>query len=445
LKKLSLARFDFLNVNQAMASDAVLLGIIVCGGPAPGLNAVIAGATLYARRLYWTVCGFHDGFSHLASGDPDRVRANQFFLDEDIVSQSCRQGGSIIRMDRFDPAQSPATISATLNMLSLFRVKYVLIIGGNDKIMSTEILAQGVDPADMQFIVIPKTTDNDISLPGDRTTFGFDSARCFGTKIVKNLLLDAKSYPRYFIVETMGKRSGHLALSIAEASGAHVLIIPEDFGEKRIDFSVICDILEGAIVKRLSQGKFHGICIISEGLVYQMTSTSIQRLCAAAAVQYGNEGQISLDEVEMSMAMSHEVNKRLAQRGIFMRLTATKLGYEMRSQTPNGFDSVYSEQLGFGAVEGFRTHHSNCLVLWTGDGFRFTSIRSIMDPTTGRLIPRRVNVESEEYRVTREFLSILTETDFQDQAVLKRLAEAANVSETMFISRFSRLPGLTVR
>jgi 6-phosphofructokinase 1 len=347
-------------------------------------------------------------------------------------------------MDRFDPAQSPATISTTLKMLSDFKIKYVLVNGGNDNIMSTEILAQGVDPAEMQFIVVPKTTDNDINLPGDRTTFGFDSARSFGTRIVKNLLLDAKSSPRYFIVETMGRRSGHLALSIAGASGAHVLIIPEDFGERRIEFSIICDILEGAIIKRLADQKHYGVCIISEGLIRQMTTASIQRLCAASAVHYGSEGQISSDEVELSRAISHEVHERLTQRGIDIKLTATKLGYEMRSETPNGFDATYSEQLGFGAVEGFRTHHSNCLVLWTGDGFRFRSIRSVMDPNTGRLLPRMVNVESEEYRVTRDFLWILRNEDFEDEDSVKKLAKAGNLSEKVFVNKFSRLLKLNV-
>ena len=422
-----------------------VLGIICGGGPAPGLNGLIAAVTFYAKRLGWRVFGFHDGYLHLSSGDADAVRRNIIELDQKICARHYREGGSIIRTDRFDPTRSPRRVANVLQMLAEFRVKYLLIVGGNDKITCTHLITQGVDPHEMQVIVVPKTIDNDIALPGDQDTFGYDSARLFATELVKNLMVDAKSAPRFFCVETMGKRTGHLALSVAEASGAHVCIIPEDFGDKKIELKDICDIFEGAIIKRLAMGKPYGMCVISEGLINQMTSNSIQGLFENGYIKYGAEGQIVLDDAELSRAVSKQVNQRLTDRGISVRVTPKKIGYELRSQSPNAFDAVYVQELGYGAVEGFRSGHSNCIALWDNGMVSYKSFRELMDPGTGRIFPRRVNIESQCYKITRTYLSVLKERDFQDKEKLEKLAKAANTTPDQFIAQFGRVPALTVK
>lgn len=422
-----------------------ILGIICGGGPAPGLNGLIAAVTFYAKRLGWRVFGFHDGYLHLASGNADAVRANIIELDQEICAEHYRDGGSIIRTDRFDPTRSPRKVANALQMLSEFKIKYLLIIGGNDKITCTHLITQGVDPHEMQVIVVPKTIDNDVALPGDEDTFGYDTARLFATKLVKNLMMDAKSAPRYFCVETMGKRTGHLALSVAEASGAHICIIPEDFGDKKIELSDICDIFEGAIIKRLAVGKGYGMCVISEGLISQMTSNAIQGLFENGYIKYGSEGQIALDDAELSRAVSKEVNERLNARGIGIRVTPKKIGYELRSQSPNASDAVYVQELGYGAVEGFKSGHSNCIAMWHNGCVSYKSFRRLMDPGTGRIFPRKVDIEGQRYKIMRMYLSVLKDADFEDKGQLEKLAKVANTSVDQFIAQFRRVPALAVK
>ncbi len=57
-----------------MGLDAMkTLAILVGGGPAPGINAVIAAATIEARNHGLRVLGCYDGFKWLVQGDTYHV------------------------------------------------------------------------------------------------------------------------------------------------------------------------------------------------------------------------------------------------------------------------------------------------------------------------------------------------------------------------------------
>ena len=74
-------------------------GIVVGGGPAPGINGVIGAAALVAARKGHRVLGIVDGFSHLIEGRTDRVRE---LRPEDVASIHL-QGGSILHTARANP------------------------------------------------------------------------------------------------------------------------------------------------------------------------------------------------------------------------------------------------------------------------------------------------------------------------------------------------------
>ena len=306
-----------------------ILGILVGGGPAPGLNKVIASATIYAKSLGWKILGFQDGYRHLITGDLEEVRNNTIELTPEIVSPHSNSGGSILRPDRFDPTQNSQNMINIHKAFDILGIRYFLVFGGNQNISGVNTLMQGVDPAKIQTIVVPKTIDNDVMIPEGQSTFGHHSAYIFGSKIVKNLMEDSKSAPRWFIVQTMGKKSGHLALSIAGATGAHLAIIPEDFRDQRVTLEQICDIIEGTIIKRLALGKNYGVCVISEGIINQMTPSSIQSLYINGFASSNSQGNIILDDVELSRAIVFELRKRfelkLNSENKIIRVTPKKL------------------------------------------------------------------------------------------------------------------------
>ncbi|HKV42106.1 MAG TPA: 6-phosphofructokinase, partial [Blastocatellia bacterium] len=55
-------------------SSSNKLAVIVGGGPAPGINAVISAATIEAINEGFEVSGVQDGFKWLMRRDPSHIR-----------------------------------------------------------------------------------------------------------------------------------------------------------------------------------------------------------------------------------------------------------------------------------------------------------------------------------------------------------------------------------
>ena len=80
-------------------------GILVGGGPAPGINGVIGAAATTAARSGARVVGIHDGFKWIMEGDASHVRE----LDEETPSSTstCAEARSWARRARIRP-RSPS-------------------------------------------------------------------------------------------------------------------------------------------------------------------------------------------------------------------------------------------------------------------------------------------------------------------------------------------------
>jgi len=87
---------------------------------------------------------------------------------------------------------------------------------------------------------------------------------------LKRLLNDMETTNRWFFVVMMGRSAGHLALGAGKAAGAPITLIPEEFPNAPIAIDDVVRTLEGAIVKRLAQGRPDRVAVIAEGLVPQM-------------------------------------------------------------------------------------------------------------------------------------------------------------------------------
>ncbi|HKB16747.1 MAG TPA: 6-phosphofructokinase, partial [Planctomycetota bacterium] len=102
------------------------LGIVVGGGPAPGINGVISAATIEAVNNGWRVLGLYDGFKWLASGDTSKTEP----LTIEKVSRVHLTGGSILRTSRENPTKEPARLRNVVRALAALEVDALLAIGG---------------------------------------------------------------------------------------------------------------------------------------------------------------------------------------------------------------------------------------------------------------------------------------------------------------------------
>ena len=245
------------------AGDRV--GIIVGGGPAPGINGAIGAVTLEAGNRGHQVVGIYDGFSHLMEGRTDRTK----ILDHDDVSRIHFAGGSILNTSRANPTKKAKDMERVVATLKTLQVGYLVTIGGDDTMYAASQVAK-FSAGRIRVCHVPKTIDNDLPLPGETPTFGFETARQHGFEIVHNLMEDSRTTDRWYFVVVMGRTAGHLALGVGKAAGATLSVIPEEFPGP-VHLEMMGDLLEGAILKRQALGRRHdGVAVIAEGLLERM-------------------------------------------------------------------------------------------------------------------------------------------------------------------------------
>lgn len=421
----------------------VILGILVGGGPAPGLSEVITSITSNAHMLGWRVLGFMKGFKTLSANSYEECLKSVIEITDEYIAEKKATYEPLLTLERHNPSSEEEQNKIIENLKKL-NVKHLIVIGGNEKIQCTHDLFAKLDKSDFRFVIIPKTIDNDIKLTGDQQTFGFSTARSFGAKIVNNLISDARSAPRWFIVEAMGKYTGHLTFDIASACSAHLAVIPEDFGQNnKISLKDICDVIECAMLKRLSMGKNYGVCVISEGLINKLTKSEQKKLFDNGFISMSADGNIILDEAELSRAVAKEILSRFRKRKISLGVTTKKIGYELRCAKPSSTDIVFCHELGFGAVDGLRSGITDSIVIWNNGQIFYQSISTIIDEC-GKIEPRYVDTNSQSYKIMKDYFWQMRPEDISSPSMLKRLSIAANLPEDQFYIQYGHVPQLTI-
>src|SRR5437868_1505151 len=140
-------------------------------------------------------------------------------------------------------------------------------INGVISSVTIEAIELGYDVIGVRDAHVPKTIDNDLPLPAGVPTFGFETARHLGVGIVRNLAEDARTTSRWYIIVSMGRAAGHLALGIGKASAATLTIIPEEFRGRPVTLDEVCDIIIGSIIKRRAKPAHYGVVVLAEGLI----------------------------------------------------------------------------------------------------------------------------------------------------------------------------------
>ena len=418
------------------------LGILVGGGPAPGINSVISAVTIEAQNSNLEVIGIYDGFARLIDGNTNAVR--QLTIPD--VSHIHFQGGSILRTSRANPTRSKEHLQRVVQGLKELGINYLVTIGGDDTAFSASEVSQAAAGA-IRVAHVPKTIDNDLPLPANMPTFGFETARHVGTGLVLNLMEDSRTTNRWYFIVAMGRVAGHLALGIGKAAGATLTVIPEEFPTDRIPFAQVCDVLEGAILKRRVMGRERGVAIIAEGVAEKLDPEELANLLGVA-VNYDQHGHLRFEEIPLEKILKREIQNRFQQRGETLSIVDRTIGYELRSASPIPFDVDYTRTLGHGAVrvllslsQGNMRTNGGMVCLEDGH-IKVLPFEELRDPFTQRTRVRRVDIHSESYRVARDYMIRLEKEDLADPDMKLRLATAAKMKPDEFERRFAPVVGL---
>ncbi|BFU92016.1 MAG: Pyrophosphate--fructose 6-phosphate 1-phosphotransferase [Nitrospira sp.] len=412
-----------------MTIERSTVGILVGGGPAPGINSVISAATIRSILGDSDVLGIIDGFKWLMEGGTGQVRP----LSIEEVSRIHFQGGSYLGTSRANPTRSAESLDNVLFALSSLGVTRLMTIGGDDTAFSAMKLEERAGGR-LQVIHVPKTIDNDLDLPYGIPTFGFQTARHVGTEIVKNLMVDARTTTRWYLVVTMGRKTGHLALGIGKAAGATLTIIPEEFRERPVKLQRIVAILIGAVIKRLEHGRTDGVAVLSEGLIEILDPGDLGGL---EHVERDDHGHLRLNDVNVGDVLRRELTKQLYRLGLSTSLVAKNVGYELRCADPIPYDIEYTRDLGYCAAQYLLDGGTSAMVSIQNGRFTPIPFKQMVDSSTGRTKVRMVDIDSQSYQIARQYMIRLMDTDLNNRDLLGRYAALAGLSPEAFRERFS--------
>jgi ATP-dependent phosphofructokinase / diphosphate-dependent phosphofructokinase len=410
------------------------MAILVGGGPAPGINGVIHSATIEAANHGLEVVGVYDGFSHLMEG---KLEATPLMIGD--VSRIHLDGGSVLRTSRANPTKSPESLSKCAGALIEARISMVVGIGGDDTAYSLYRLGQHACTemgANLRTVHVPKTIDNDLPLPEGIPTFGFETAREVGTRIVMTFMEDALTSQNWFFVVTMGRKAGHLALGIGKSSGATLTIIPEEWRGKPIRLQEVVDILVTAILRRLSEGKRHGVALLAEGILEYLAPEDARYL---EGIDTDPHGHVPLHDINFSDILKRWVMKDLAELGVKTQIRDKELGYELRCAAPIAYDIDYTRSLGEAAAAFLLQGGSNATITLQGNQVVPIPSERMMDPVTGRIEVRSVNIDSFTYRSAYKFMIRMKPELTADPTFLARMAQPTNLSREKFAARYGYL------
>ena len=297
------------------------IAILTSGGDNPGLNPCIRAVVRIGLHLDLEVMGINRGYAGLMGGE---IRP----LDTRAVAGIIARGGTILGTARAPQFRETQGRRKALRMLNRYAIDGLVVIGGNGSLTG----ALELHRMDFPVVGIPSTIDNDIQ--GTDISVGVDTALNTILDAIDKIKDTASSHNRAFLIETMGRNSGYLALSSGVAGGAELVLCPE----VETTFEEIVDTVEESYL----QGKAHCIIVVAEGW------------------------KPGTDEVV------EKLRERKDELGFDIRVT--RLGHVQRGGAPLAFDRILATRLGAAAVRALMDGKRGNMVGWVESRAQLTPL-----------------------------------------------------------------------
>ena len=368
--------------------DAV---IILCGGgPAPGMNSVSMSVAKTFLAKGYRVIGLHAGYSGLFSKN-----ARTEDLTFAIADRYFNRGGSYLEMSRFKPTDKDFEENFNLDLFKDNNIKLLVTIGGDDTAstanrISKFLAAKGYPIANIH---CPKTIDNDLPLPANAPTFGYNSAKNEGAHLARTVYEDARTSGNWLVISAMGRTCGSLALGIGEATHCPMTIIPEMFNKTEICLDKVVKLSISAILKRKVMGINYGTIVAAEGLFHEFKAEEME--AAGVHFSYDDHGHPELGKVSKAVLFNDLLEAEFKKIGLKVKSRPVEIGYDVRCQDPVAYDVTYCTELAMGVYQLFSEGKTGCMVYV--DSFGNVSplyLADLQDPTTGKIPPRVVDINA---------------------------------------------------
>ena len=355
--------------------------ILTGGGPAPGINTVVGTITKTFLSHGFRVLGLHGGYKGLFSTNPDYVELD-FFRADDIFNR----GGSYLVMSRFKPTQEDFDSNFNLNFFKDNNIDLLVTIGGDDTASTANRISKFLKEKNYPIsnIHVPKTIDNDLPLPQNIATFGYQSAKGEGTRIAATVYEDARTSHNWFVLSAMGRSAGHLALAIGYTNHFPMIVIPEMFNKSAISIEKILNMAISSIIKRKVLGINYGAIIISEGVFEAFDPEELKAF--GVGFSYDEHGHPELGKISKAQMFNDMLEVRLKQLGLKVK------------------DMLH-----------YKKGITGCMVYLDLNGnVKSLYLKDMQDPVTGKIPPRGVNIHQDKVNMIFEYIMhYITPDDYE--------------------------------
>ena len=365
--------------------------IILCGGgPAPGMNTVAMSVAKTFLSKGYRVIALHGGYSGLFSETP---RTED--LNFQIADYFFNRGGSYIEMSRFKPSDKDFKENFNINLFKENNIKLLVTIGGDDTASTANRISKFL--ADNNYpisnIHCPKTIDNDLPLPANTPTFGYNSAKDEGAHIARTVYEDARTSGNWFVISAMGRSCGSLALGIGEATHAPMTIIPEMFNKTELTLDKVIKLSLSAILKRRILGINYGTIVAAEGLFHEFKAEEMEE--AGVTFTYDDHGHPELGKISKAVLFNDLLENAYKKIGLKIKSRPVEIGYDVRCQDPVAYDLTYCTELAMGVYQLFSEGKTGCMVYVDAHGdVSPLYLSELQDPKSGKILPRLVDIEA---------------------------------------------------
>jgi 6-phosphofructokinase 1 len=297
------------------------IGVLTSGGDNPGLNPCIRAVVRTGIHSELEVMGIRRGYAGLIDGEIDEMDARS-------VGGIIGHGGTILGTARCPEFYDVKGRKEGLRSLNRFGIDGLVTIGGNGSLTGALELWRMGFPT----VGVPSTIDNDVN--GTDISIGVDTALNTILGAIDKIKDTASSHNRAFLIETMGRNSGYLAMASGVAGGAELVLCPE----VETTFEEICHTIEDAYIR----GKSHCIIVVAEG--------------------WG----------EGTQALAKRLRERQEDLGFSVRVT--QLGHVQRGGSASAFDRLLATRLGAAAVRELNAGNAGNMVGWVKSGIALTPL-----------------------------------------------------------------------
>ncbi len=300
------------------------LAIMGSGGDAPGMNAAVKKFVDYCFEVGEEPWLIYDGLEGLID---DRMKKAQ----HSDVAGILHRGGCVIRSSRSERFYEYDYRKQAFENLQKHGIGGMVVLGGDGTFRGMDRFCHEFP---INFVGIPTTIDNDIY--GTDYCLGVDTALNTIREALDRIYDTASTFKRAFVVETMGRECGYLALISAISSGAEVCVIPE------VEFNR--PVVEARLRQEIAEGRNYILAIVAEGT--KMT----EKIAGWLEVEMGFETRV------------------------------TVLGHVQRGGSPSSFDRMMAFEFVIEAIQYLLTGEaSDKIVVWKGGGFSLLDIDTVVN------------------------------------------------------------------